>query len=354
MFFLSAMRNLIWSWCQGVRPPAETSWVTESITATHDFEVRNHQLLHGVGVGKYVSSSTFRAGGYDWNIRFYPDGYDQDCSGNASAYLHRLTDDPAAKDVSTKFTFEIMENQEATRSGEHTFTPASTGMGIAKFIEKSKLKSLSHLTDCFTIRCVLTVVLESRTEHKRDLIVVPPPELSGDLERALNAGKGTDVTFDVRGQVFTAHRSMLAARSTVFDAQIFGTEQDTHSVKVINMEPAIFKMLLHFIYTDSLPPCDGKGNDATAMQHLLAAADLYGLERLKVLCEEKLYKSIDANTVASTLSIADRHDCQRLKDACLEFISLPGVMGAVVASDRFKHIIGCCPRLPLRDMLEEN
>jgi speckle-type POZ protein len=74
MFFLSAMRNLIWSWCQGVRPPAETSWVTESVTATHDFEVRNHQLLHGVGVGKYVSSSTFSAGGYDWNIRFYPDG----------------------------------------------------------------------------------------------------------------------------------------------------------------------------------------------------------------------------------------------------------------------------------------
>jgi speckle-type POZ protein len=232
--------------------------------------------------------------------------------------LHRLTDDPAAEDVSTIFTFEIMENQEATRSGvqEHTFTPASARMGIPKFVEKPKLKSQSRLTDCFTIRCVLTVVLESRREQKRDLlIVVPPPELSGDLEHALNAGKGTDVTFDVRGQVFTAHRPMLAARSTVFDAQLFRPEHvDTQGVEVVDMEPAIFEMLLHFIYTDSLPPCDGKGNDATAMQHLLAAADLYGLERLKVLCEEKLYKRIDANTVASTLSIADRHDCQRLKD----------------------------------------
>jgi hypothetical protein len=38
----------------------------------------------------------------------------------------------------------------------------------------------------------------------------------------------------------------------------------------------------------------------------------------------------------------------------MEFISLPDVMGAVVASDGFKHIIGRCPWLPLRDMLEEN
>ena len=231
--FVMAIRDLISSWYRGVRPPADTSsrLVRESVTATHDFEVRNHQQLHGLGVGKYVSSSTFSAGGYHWNIRFYPDGYDQDCAGNVSAYLHCLDD--LTKDVSTKFTLDVLENQvveEAKGFGvqERTFTPMSAGMGIAKFIDKSRLKSPSHLGHAMKIRCVLTVEPEPGRKRKRDdIIMVPPPELSRHLERALRAGKGADVTFDVRGRVFAAHRFMLAARSPVFDAKLFDPERRT-------------------------------------------------------------------------------------------------------------------------------
>jgi speckle-type POZ protein len=46
----------------------------------------------------------------------------------------------------------------------------------------------------------------------------------------------------------------------------------------------VFRSLLHFIYTDSLPEIDDR--DRTAMaQHLLVAADQYGMERLKLICE---------------------------------------------------------------------
>ena len=46
----------------------------ESIRATHNFEVANFSLLDGAGIGRYASSRTFSGGGYDWNIRLYPDG----------------------------------------------------------------------------------------------------------------------------------------------------------------------------------------------------------------------------------------------------------------------------------------
>ncbi|GJN01699.1 hypothetical protein PR202_ga18980 [Eleusine coracana subsp. coracana] len=49
--------------------------VTEVITATHHFEVPDFSLLDGIGIGKSVSSSTFRVGGCDWNFRLYPDGF---------------------------------------------------------------------------------------------------------------------------------------------------------------------------------------------------------------------------------------------------------------------------------------
>jgi speckle-type POZ protein len=57
------------------------------------------------------------------------------------------------------------------------------------------------------------------------------------------------------------------------------------------------------------------------MQHLLVAADRYGLERLKLRCEEELCKKFDSKTITTTLKLADPHHCKRLKDACLEFLS---------------------------------
>jgi speckle-type POZ protein len=52
----------------------------------------------------------------------------------------------------------------------------------------------------------------------------------------------------------------------------------------IQLGVCVFRSLLHFIYTDSLPEIDDR--DRTAMaQHLLVAADQYGMERLKSICE---------------------------------------------------------------------
>ena len=51
------------------------------------------------------------------------------------------------------------------------------------------------------------------------------------------------------------------------------------------------------------------------MQHLLVAADRYGLDRLRLMCEGKLCRGIDARTVATTLALAEQHRCAHLKDA---------------------------------------
>ncbi|XP_047063647.1 BTB/POZ and MATH domain-containing protein 1-like [Lolium rigidum] len=172
----------------------------------------------------------------------------------------------------------------------------------------------------------------------------PPPELPGDLERALKDGRGADVKLGVGGRVFSAHRFILVARSPVFKAELSHpttANKVTQHLEVVDMEPDIFEMLLHFVYTDSLPPCNVDQGDygTAAMQYLLVAADRYRLDRLKMICEEKLCRRIDLKTVLSMLAVADRHCCcKRLKDACKAFISLPDVMGAVVMSDGFKDL----------------
>ena len=84
---------------------------------------------------------------------------------------------------------------------------------------------------------------------------------------------------------------------------------------------------MHFIYWDDLADMqefgsiDSKCASTIMAQHLLAAADRYGLERLRLVCEAKLCEDIAISTVATTLALAEQHHCFQLKAVCLKFIA---------------------------------
>jgi len=67
--------------------------------------------------------------------------------------------------------------------------------------------------------------------------------------------EAADVTISIGDRFFLAHRYVLAARSRVFRAQLFGAmeESATGCVRVEDMEPCVIERLLHFVYADSLP-----------------------------------------------------------------------------------------------------
>ena len=139
---------------------------------------------------------------------------------------------------------------------------------------------------------------------------------------------------------------MLAARSSVFKAELFGPmkEKAMNSIRIQEMEARVFKAMLHFIYTDALPFIE-KGDVFLITQHLLVAADRYDLERLKLICEVKLCKCIDTSTVAATLVLAERHGCQGLKKACFELLKSPVHLKTVMATEGFDHLLTTCPSL---------
>ncbi|GJN20397.1 hypothetical protein PR202_gb07772 [Eleusine coracana subsp. coracana] len=73
------------------------------------------------------------------------------------------------------------------------------------------------------------------------------------------------------------------------------------------------------------------------------AADRYGMERLKLICEDKLCRHISLNTVGTTLVLAEQHHCKRLKHVCFEFIKTQKKLDVVVATDGFQHLTKSCP-----------
>ncbi|KAF7018523.1 hypothetical protein CFC21_031804 [Triticum aestivum] len=329
--------------------------LTPSFTATHDFEVTSYPLLQGIGVEKLVSSTVFSVGGFNWTISFFPDGVRHGSFGNASAFLNCLSPE---KDVRARFTLNLLDKSgtQVTKfeEMEYIFTPKCVYRGYAQFIGKSWLKSWSDSNGSFIIRCVLTVIGEPRSEVRRNHVLVPGRSLQDQLEDMRKKGEGADVTFSVCGQLFHAHRCLLAARSPVFKAELFGPmkEKATRSIKVEDIEPPIFEALLHFVYTDSLPDDEQSKDWNTAkLQHLLVAADRYGLDGLMVLCESKLCESIDVETVATTLVLAEQHHCKDLQEACVEFMAPQNVLQAVMATDGFKHLVASCPLL-MKDILD--
>jgi speckle-type POZ protein len=155
---------------------------------------------------------------------------------------------------------------------------------------------------------------------------VPPSDLSSDLAKLLldNNNNGApppppDVTLVVGSQSFGAHSFVLWARCPKLYDRV--TSWKILVVAASEVHPAVFKALLHYIYTDSLPAMDGPSKTKTeTVRGLLAAADQYGIERLKLICERALCASLDAGTVAATLGLAERLQCPALRRACTQFI----------------------------------
>ena len=131
----------------------------------------------------------------------------------------------------------------------------------------------------------------------------------------------------------------------MFMAELFGgmREASSRRVEVEDMEPAAFGALLGFVYTDTVPELDrlGEEEEASMAQHLLAGADRYALERLKLICEWKLSDGITVDTAATTLALAEQHRCWGLKARCVEFIA--GYLDAVLETEGYKHLEESCP-----------
>jgi speckle-type POZ protein len=266
-----------------------------------------------------------------------------------------LLDSVISKGVKAKVRFSLLDKDREpvassySRTTENIFSSKGSNWGFREFMKKSDLESSAHLRDdSFSIRCDVTIAKHISKGNR--FVCVPPSDLHRHLGDLLKSKDGADVTFHVGGQSFWAHRSVLAARSSVFKAELFGAMKENASdpIEIRGMESDVFKSLLHFIYTDSLfVPDTAQGDDAQSdgvmAGHLLVAADRYNIQRLKLICEERLCDLIDSDIVATTLALAEQHGFHGIKEACFEFLASPSNLEAMMASDGYEHLKRSCP-----------
>jgi speckle-type POZ protein len=253
----------------GVTAPSRSAIIGGSAAGHHllDIEGYSHTKDY-LPTGQCIKSRPFTvsAGGTSWRILCYPNGDQPDVSEFISVFLD--LDQGVAEAVEAQAKFSLLDqtgepvpsHSQMTKMHKYLCT-GDGGFGYRDFINRAWLEESGHLkNDCFSIRCDVFVSMELRTEDRAVdpvFVTVPPYDLHLHLERLLAAKTGADVTFEVGGETFRAHRCILAARSTVFEAELFGQMKesvDTTVIRVDDMEADVFRALLGFMYTDGLRP----------------------------------------------------------------------------------------------------
>ncbi|XP_054803079.1 BTB/POZ and MATH domain-containing protein 4-like isoform X2 [Prosopis cineraria] len=302
--------------------PSCSRSVTETVNGSHNFVIRGYSLAKGIGIGKHLASENFTVGGYQWAIYFYPDGKNpEDNSAYVSVFIALASE---GTDVRALFELTLVDQSGNGKHKVHSHFDRSLESGP------------------YTLKYRGSMCIQ-----------VPESDIGAHLGMLLENEEEADVIFSVSGEKFRAHKLVLAARSTVFETELFNRmEEDNQEIVVTDMKPKVFKALLHFIYKDTLIEDEElflsqssflPAVSDTFAAKLLAAAEKYDLPRLKLMCESVLCKDISVDSVSYMLALADRYHATELKSICLKFSAENLV--AVMQSDGFEYLKEDCPLL---------
>ncbi|KAI3454319.1 hypothetical protein Pfo_010982 [Paulownia fortunei] len=323
---------------------------------SHEWVVENYSLHKGIGVNKAIESEEFIVGGHRWMIRLFPDGKRVEAYnvGDASLFISLRSEnsDPV------RFLYELYVLDQSGKGIHwgHTLFEGKViaclrpGINCGKlhFIKRASLESPDYLKDdCLKFRCTIGV-LTSQIQ-KLPLINVPKSNIGADFGKLLESKQGADVFFKVANERFCAHKWILTARSPVFRSRLKDCHQPQEIV-IPDMESRIFKAMLRFIYTGTLPEEEQEAvSDSGSimlksfMGKMLAAADQFELKRLKKICESHILERVSEESVAYLLHLADLCHATELKAACLRFAAEN--QDAVMESDGCEYLKEICPSL---------
>lgn len=338
-------------------PPTNSKSLTQTVSGSHKFVIEGYSLAKGMGVGKHIASDVFTVGGYHWAIYFYPDGKNpEDNSAYVSVFIALASE---GTDVRALFELTLLDQSgqgkhkvhshfdRSLETGPYTLKYKGSMWGYKRFFRRSLLETSDFLkNDCLKINCTVGVVVSASDCPQHYSINIPESDIGSHFGALLDNMEGSDITFDVAGDKFPAHKLVLAARSPEFRSKFFnGLDEEKNEIIVTDLEPKVFKAMLHFIYKDTLTEeVDTVSSTTTSdfpvseilTAKLLAAADKYDLGRLRLMCESRLCKDICVNSVANILTLADHCHATELKAVCLKFAAQN--LAAVMRSDGFEHM----------------
>ncbi len=219
-------------------------------------------------------------------VRNHHDALDEDEDEDTpvcSLFLMGLDED---YDADVRFACKV-----ATNNFVRTRPPAVVRMGgkdgKSRILFEDKLSlgfGVSHPDFVVTLN-----IFKDPPYPKPQFLKIPPEDiavgsLSSDLGAAFDEETGADLTILCRERKFRVQRGLLAARNEVFAAMFASRgfrEEEEGEVRIDDVSPGAMDKFLRFLYTDDVRLVRGEHTG-----ELMAAADKYGVGRMKEACEQ--------------------------------------------------------------------
>ena len=287
---------------------------------TMEFRI-NDFANHNQVRGKPIKTPSIRAYGHDWILRVFPRGSpsSREDFEYVSCFLLYVGDNDVDDEPSTMLSFRCKDTKRATDE-LHVFCKDCNNGDKRLWGYQNFLKRTDVLENYLDKDGTLVIEVDIQIAEERKNIWYPDPlQEEPSLVKLYHTHESTsDITFDVDGKEFHAHKSILSVRAeTLFELandDDNGRIRDGKIVTIFSTEADIFEQILEYVYTVKTPEIK---NEGIAIK-LLVAADRFGCTDLKLYIESTIVdKFLNATNAAKWLLLSDSHSCALLKEASM-------------------------------------
>ena len=287
---------------------------------TMEFRI-NDFANHNQVRGKPIKTPSIRAYGHDWILRVFPRGSpsSREDFEYVSCFLLYVGDNDVDDEPSTMLSFRCKDTKRATDE-LHVFCKDCNNGDKRLWGYQNFLKRTDVLENYLDKDGTLVIEVDIQIAEERKNIWYPDPlQEEPSLVKLYHTHESTsDITFDVDGKEFHAHKSILSVRAeTLFELtndDDNGRNRDGKILTIFSTEADIFEQILEYVYTVKTPEIK---NEGIAIK-LLVAADRFGCTDLKLYIESTIVdKFLNATNAAKWLLLSDSHSCALLKEASM-------------------------------------
>ena len=292
--------------------------------------------------GDYIESPTFCDDKYQdikWRLLLYPKGLNSKFEGFMSLFVICESTRYIITSVPPNIECTIRRDYESPTVNSHNQSYVSCEKrdncwGFPQFISNDALhRPRTHRDHHYNHRITsesCTYAITCKVDSIGFILPHTNCQLHYDIGKLLETQKFSDVKLNSNEEIFNAHKTILAARSPVFEAMFENEmlEKTEGLVTIVDVSNEVLKEILQYIYTGKEP-----NFEKTDVFGLVSAADKYQLDELKIMCARYLWNNLTSENVSDILILADAHHATELKAQAIKFIN--GHTKEVFATDSY-------------------
>jgi hypothetical protein len=164
----------------------------------------------------------------------------------------------------------------------------------------------------------IDVVVEVNQRIYPSVVLGNPNPLCRNMLKLLDSGDLTDVSFDLNGEIISAHKFILAVNAPILADLCKDCTKDT-PLPITRCDAEVFRRVLRYIYGEDAP--DNEQEILSIGFDIIDAANYFGIVQLKLSIESSLVKvlSFTPENVTKYILFADAMTCPLLKERAVSY-----------------------------------